>query len=143
MDPGLLGHLLIKDDFFLDLRGHGVGVLYLVLHALVLLEVVIEFSLEFGEVVLLLLRRGVDGLHGFEGDLGEGASIARLIDVVIEDAHLATVGEVGLDLALDGGLAVDDLQVLDMRLLTLVRSGLGLVLQDLLLGLVEGTLTLR
>lgn len=62
---------------------------------------------------------------------------------MIEDAHLATVSEVGLDLALDGGLAVNDLQVLDMRLLTLVRSGLGLVLQDLLLGLVEGTLTLR
>lgn len=143
VDPGLLGHLLIEDYFFLDLGDHGVGVLDFVLHALVLLEVVVELGLEFGEVVLLLFCRGVDGLHGFEGDLGEGAAIAGLVDVVVEDAHLATVGEVGLDLALDGGLAVDDLEVLDMRLLALVRSGLGLVLMDLLLGLVEGALALR
>ena len=57
---------------------------------------------------------------------------------MIEDAHLAAVGEVGFDLALDGGLAIDDLQVLHVRLLALVRSGLRLVLQDLLLGLIEG-----
>lgn len=140
VDPGLLGQLLVEDDLLPHLRDHGVGVLDLVLHALVLLEVVVELGLELGQVVLLLLRGGVDGLHGLQGDLGEGAAVAGLVDVVVEDAHLAAVREVGLHLALYGRLPVDDFQVLHVRPFALVRNCFGLVLLYLLLGLVEGAL---
>ena len=143
VDPGLLRHLLVEDDLLPHLRNHRVRVFDLVLRPLVLLEVLVQLGLQLGQVALLLLGRGVDGAHGFERDLGEGAAIAGLVDVVVEDAHLAAVGKVGLDLALDGGLAVDDLQVLDMRLVAPVAGGLRLVLDRLLLGLVQRPLSLR
>lgn len=64
------------------------------LHALVLLKILIQFGLELREVSFELLAGGVEWFHGFKGDAGEGAAIASLIGVVVQYAHLATVGQV-------------------------------------------------
>jgi hypothetical protein len=40
----------------------------------------------------------MERFHGFERDAGEGATIASLICVVVENAHLATVSKEGLHL---------------------------------------------
>lgn len=79
----------------------------------------------------------MEGFHGFEGDAGEGAAIASLIVVVVQYAHLATVGQVGLHLAADGRFSVDDLQVLRMGLLASVGGDCGLGLDGFWFWLVE------
>lgn len=72
------------------------------LHSLVLLEVLVEFSLEFGEVGLLLFSRSMNWFHGFKGYLGQGSTIACLIVVVIKYAHFAAISKVRFYFALDG-----------------------------------------
>lgn len=83
MNPGLLGKLFIEDDAFLDLRGASLGITYLVLHVLVLLEVFVEFSLELSEVALKLFGRSMDGLHCLEGNASQRAAVGRLINVMV------------------------------------------------------------
>lgn len=101
MNPSFLSHLLVKDDLFLHLRNHRVGGFYFMLHSLIFLEVLVEFSLEFGKIALLLLSRSVDWLHGFKGYLGQGSTIACFVDIVIKNTHLVTVSKVRLYFALD------------------------------------------